>query len=267
MTPWRGPGPGRPGVPLPPDRMPLARGGRPLKRWTWVGAFGPEAIVCAARVTVAGVPVAWWCVLDRVAGVAAEGRGGVSVSPSSLRVRGRAELALSVAGEPVEVVSPHGGAYAWTRKTIARAAGWVAAGGARRPLEARAIVDESAGYHARRTAWKWSAGMGTTRSGAAVAWNLVAGLHDADGASERTVWLDGAAHEAGPAAFGDGLDRAGDGSWRISCAREHVLRLRRNLVLVSSDLEQRFGAVTGSLPVAGELAEGWGVMERHDVRW
>ena len=247
--------------------MPLARGGRPLKRWTWVGVFGPEAILCAARVTVAGVPVAWWCVLDRVSGVAVEGRGGVSVSASSLRVRGRAELAFEVAGDPVEVVSPHDGSYAWTRKTPARASGWVAARGERRPLDAHAIVDESAGYHARRTAWRWSAGVGTTPSGAPVAWNLVAGMHDGDEASERTVWLDGAARAVAPATFGDDLGWAGGEPWRIACAREHVLRLRTNFVVARSDLEQRFGAVTGSLPFAGELAAAWGVMERHDVRW
>ena len=60
---WRGPGPGRPAVPLPPERMPPLRGGRPLKRWRWVGAFGEDAMVCAAtrvgrpraRVVVGGV--------------------------------------------------------------------------------------------------------------------------------------------------------------------------------------------------------------------
>lgn len=252
--------------------MPLACAGRPLKQWTWAGAFGPDAIVCAARVTVAGVPVAWWSVLDRVSGLAVEGRGGVSVSASSLRVGGRAELAFEVAGDPIEAVSPHGRSYAWTRKTPARASGWVDAGGERRPFDARAIVDESAGYHARRTAWRWSAGVGTTESGAAVAWNLVAGLHDG-AASERTVWIDGEPSELGAVAFGDDLGSAtGLGwvacePWRLSCAEEHVLRLQQNFVVVRSDLEQRFGAVTGSLPVAGDLAEAWGVMERHDVRW
>jgi len=63
---WRGSSSerdGRPsGVPLPPARMPLLRGGRPLKRWRWVGAFSEDAMACAARVFVGGVPVTWWAV-------------------------------------------------------------------------------------------------------------------------------------------------------------------------------------------------------------
>jgi Protein of unknown function (DUF2804) len=236
---------------------------RPLKRWTWVGAFGEEAIVCAARAWVAGVPASWWCVLDRRTGAASEGRGGVTVSPSALRIRGRASLEVG-GGSPIEVVSPHGRAWAWTRKTGGGTArGWVALGDERVAVEAGAIVDESAGYHARHTVWRWSAGAGVAASGAAVAWNLVAGLHDADGASERRVWVDGVPHEVGPVEFGDDLERVAG----LECAREHVLRQRRNLLVVRSDLEQRFGAVTGTLPVAGELARAWGVVERHDVRW
>ena len=41
------------------------------------------------------------------------------------------------------------------------------------------FVDESAGYHARHTAWRWSAGIGRTDDGRRVAWNLVDGVHDA----------------------------------------------------------------------------------------
>jgi hypothetical protein len=247
--------------------MAPVRAGRPLKRWTWVGAFGEAAIVCAARATVAGAPATWWCLLDRRTGAFADGTSGVDVSPSRLRVRGRADLALS-GGAPVEVVSPHGRAYAWTRKTGGGAArGWVVLGGERRPFEAGAIVDESAGYHARRTAWRWSAGAGVARSGAAVVWNLVAGLHDRDEGSERTVWVDGEPREVGPVAFGDDVAWVAREPWRLDCAAEHLFAQRRNLVIVRSDLEQRLGAVAGSLPVAGDLAAAWGVMERHDARW
>jgi hypothetical protein len=41
-----------------------------------------------------------------------------------------------------------------------------------------------------------------------VGWNLVSGVHDAPRASERTVWLDGAAHEVAP---GDVLRRPAGG--------------------------------------------------------
>jgi Protein of unknown function (DUF2804) len=257
---WRGPGPGRPRVPLPPERMPLARGGRPLKAWTYVGAFGPELMLCAARVRIGVLPVAWWAIWDRTAGRLVTGSRGVHVAPDRIRVAGHLELALGD-GAAIEVVSPHGGQYAWTRKRgDVTARGRV---GARRHVELRAIVDESAGYHARHTAWRWSAGVGFAATGEPVAWNLVAGMHDADEASERTVWIAGEPHEVGPVAFADDLSAVGG----LRFAAEATRADRRRLLVMSSDYAQPFGAFAGELPVAGPLREGWGVMERHDVRW
>jgi hypothetical protein len=201
----------------------------------------------------------------------ARGRGSVSVGPGRVAVAGRAvrfELALG-AGAPVEVVSPHERQYAWTRKRGGvEARGWIELGGARRPLELRAVVDESAGYHARRTAWRWSAGVGVAESGAPVAWNLVDGIHDAASASERTVWIAGEPREVGPVTFAEDL------SWvaprpaeALRFAAEAVRARRENLLLLRSDYEQPFGTFSGELPGAGTLREGWGVMERHEVRW
>lgn len=266
---WRGPGPGRPSVPLPPDPMPLVRGGRPLKAWRYVGAFGPELMLCAASVRIGPARIAWWAVWDRVAGRlvqrTARGHGGVTIEPGRLMVAGRA-VRLRLALEPgaaVEVVSPHGREYAWTRKQGGvDARGWIELAGERRTLDLRAVVDESAGYHARRTAWRWSAGVGSAASGAPVAWNLVDGIHDAPAASERTVWVDGEPHEVEPLPFSS---LSGVGGLRFEA--EAVRARREQLVLVRSDYEQPFGSFSGALPVAGPLREGWGVMERHDVRW
>jgi hypothetical protein len=273
VQPWRGTGgsaAGRPSVPLPPARMPVARGGRPLKAWTYVGAFGPELMLCAATARIGLLRIAWWAVWDRgdrrLLQRTARGRGGVSVDPRRVTVRGRAvrlELALGD-GTPVEVVSPHGREYAWTRKrggVIAR--GWIEVHGRRRELDLRAIVDESAGYHARRTAWRWSAGVGVAASGAPVAWNLADGIHDAPEASERTVWVGGAPRPVGPVAFAADLSSAGN----LRFAAEAVRSRRENLVALRSDYVQPFGTFAGELPGAGPLREGWGVMERHDVRW
>jgi hypothetical protein len=262
-----------------PPRV-LLRGGRPLKAWTWVGAFGPDVMLCAARVRIGGLPVAWWAVWDRQSGRmverSARGRGGVHVSPAGVRVQGRAvafELALDD-GAAVELVSPHGAQEIWTRKRAGvDARGWIAVDGARRPLALRAVVDESAGYHARHTAWRWSAGVGTAVSGEAVGWNLVDGVHDAPEHSERAVWVDGEPHAVGPVQFGDDLSwvapaRAPAGpSPRLVFGREATRVRRENLLVMRSDYEAPFGTFSGSLPVAGELREGYGVMERHDVRW
>jgi hypothetical protein len=250
--------------------MPRWRGGRPLKAWTYVGAFGPDVMLCAVRARVGPVVVAWWAVWDRarerLVARTARGSGGVRVNPRRLTVEGR-RVQLDVAlddGRAIEVVSPHGRQYAWTRKRGGvRARGWLELEGARRPLDLLAIVDESAGYHGRHTVWRWSAGAGVAESGSSVAWNLVAGIHDAAEASERTVWIDGEPHEVGPVTFADDLSSvAGLRFWP-----EAVRARRENLLLVRSDYEQPFGTFTGNLPVAGPLREGWGVMERHDVHW
>jgi hypothetical protein len=253
--------------------MEIVRGGRPLKCWTWVGAFGPDLMLCAARVRIGVLPVAWWAVWDRTSGRmierSARGRGGVDLSPTHLRVRGRAvQIDLSVGdGAPVEVTSPHGAQEIWTRKRAGVPAhGTVSVHGVTRAVELRAVVDESAGHHARHTAWRWTAGIGTAESGAAVAWNLVDGVHDGE-PSERAVWIDGVPHAVGPATFGDGLGWVESGGARLEFSREAVRARRENLVVLASDYEAPFGTFAGTLPVAGRLREGYGVMERHDVRW
>ncbi len=47
--PWRGPGAGRPDLPLPPAPMPLWRDSALRKRWRYVGFYGEELMLCAAR--------------------------------------------------------------------------------------------------------------------------------------------------------------------------------------------------------------------------
>lgn len=282
VVPWRGPTGARPSlsVPLPGDgsgRMPLLRGGRPLKEWRWVGCFGPEVMLCAASARIGILRVSWWAVWDRAQRTLAErtvhGRGGVEVGEDRVRVRdGTVEIDLSLdahACEGIDTVSPHGAQYAWTRKRGGvPMRGFAAIGDRRVEIDARGVIDDSAGYHARHTAWRWSAGVGALESGTAVAWNLVAGLHDDPAASERSIWIEGAAHEVGPVEFAadlSGVLFAEEGAlgFRAEAARARSERL----VVVSSDYEQPFGTFTGELPGAGRLAEGWGVMERHAARW
>jgi hypothetical protein len=165
-------------------------------------------------------------------------------------------------------VSPHGTQYAWTRKQGGvRFAGTAAVGARHFRIDAPGIVDDSAGYHARHTSWMWSAGVGATSTGTAVAWNLVSGLHDDATSSERTVWVDGTPQQVGPVEF-DGLDgvRFAEGG-ALAFEREVTRRHRENLLVVSTDYEQPFGSFTGALPHAGDLEGAGGVMERHSVRW
>jgi Domain of unknown function (DUF2804), C-terminal len=255
-VPWRGPDEGRPELPLPPAHMPLVRGGRPLKRWRWVGAFAPGAMACVARASIGGVPVTWWAAWDGER--LQEGTRGVRVGPGHATAPA-IDLRFDES-DGVGVVSPHGRQYIWTRKQAGLPIRGTLLG---RPFEGRGFVDDSAGYHARHTSWRWSAGVGTAESGAAVAWNLVDGVHDALHASERTVWVDGTPHHVQPLTFADDLSGVG----ALRCDAVAVRAHRQNRLVVASDYEMPFGRFSGSLPVAGALREGWGVMERHRVRW
>src|SRR5438874_2710742 len=170
---WRGPGPGRPqGVPLPPDRMPVLRGARLLKRWRYVGVFGPDLMLCIGLARIGPTLQSWWAVWDRETHKLHErtrrGRGGVRFARGRADVDdGRVQIALAFEEEPgIEVVTPDGGGYAWTRKQAAVAVrGQVYVKGAHRRVEALGMVDDSAGYHARETAWRWSTGVGVADDG------------------------------------------------------------------------------------------------------
>ena len=265
------------GLKLPPARMLHLQRGRPLKRWRYVGVYGPDWMLCVGDARIGPVPQRWWAIATPDGGLVDRttvGRGGVSVEPGRVSVRAPGlELELELdQGRPgaVETASPAAGGYIWTRKH-----GDVAARGEMRfrdrrtAVDAIAFIDESAGYHDRHTEWRWSAGTGRSPSGDRLAWNLVAGIHDAERDSERSVWVNGEPREVPPAEFADDLSgislAGGAGELRFEpwAAREENV----NLVLMRSRYRQPFGAFSGALPGVGELSEGYGVMEEHDVLW
>jgi hypothetical protein len=257
-------------LPLPPQRMRLFRGGRPLKRWRYVGIYRPDVMLCAGEAHVAALPRRWWAValpdgtlLER----AGARRAVAEVAPGRVRVRSASvaiELELDEA-PGIEVVSEHDGGYIWTRKQAGIGVrGHVALRGREWTIDdAAGFVDDSAGYHARHTVWRWSAGIGRARSGEHVAWNLVEGIHDARHASERTVWVDGEPHEVGPQRFAPDLSSVGGLRFTPWAVREE----RTNRVLVRSSYRQPFGTFSGELPGPLALASGHGVMEWHDAHW
>jgi Domain of unknown function (DUF2804), C-terminal len=256
--------------------MPRFRSGRPLKRWRYLGVYTPELMLCVGNARVGGVPQRWWAIalpggtlFERTT----TRRGGIELSLDRAAVEARAvqngelvsvELALGPR-PPVEVVSPHGGSYIWTAKRAP-----VPVRGSVR-VDRRAwdldgehgFIDDTGGYHARHTAWRWSGGVGSTDDGRRVAWNLVDGVHDAPTASERTVWVDGEPREVEPQEFAADLSRVGGLAFSPWAVREHSM----SLGLVRSRYSQPFGAFAGELPGGLVLAEGHGVMEEHDVTW
>lgn len=274
--PWRGsPAERPPSLVVPPARMPLVRDGRPLKRWSYVAAFSERLMLCAAEVRIGPLRQSFWAVWDRERRALREhtdllGRGvrvrdrTVVVDHPGLRARLRVEP-----GTSVETASPHGPSWIWTRKEAGmRVHGTATVAGEEISVDARGCVDESAGYHARRTAWRWSAGVGDLEDGRPVAWNLVEGLHDAARASERTVWVAGVPHEVGPVRFAADLGAVAFAEGGALTFTAEATRARRDELLVAgSDYVQPFGTFAGALPGAGVLAGGLGVMERHTARW
>jgi len=273
--PWRGPGPGRPDLPLPPGPMPLWRDGGLRKRWRYVGFYGEGLMLCAARAEVGPTGQCFWALWDREEGRELDhtslrpGSREVVLDGPRLKIDApglHAALHLGDAS-PIESICPSGDGWGWTRKRAGvPMTGRVELPGRRIDLDGFGVDDESAGYQARHTSWHWSAGVGTAADGRALAWNLVEGINDPPEGSERAVWVDGVAHEPAPVSF-DGLDAVGfaEGS-RLDFEPGAERSRDDNFLLVRSTYRHRFGTFTGRLDGI-ELSEGRGVMESHTALW
>jgi hypothetical protein len=264
-------------VPIPPAHMALLRGGRPLKRWRYVAAFSDELMLCAAVAAVGPGRSSWWAVWDRERGILAEhtrtlgpaivrfGDGGrVRVADRGVRI----DLVIDEGGA-VDSLNAHGAQYVWTRKQAARPCrGRVVVAGRVIAVDALAIVDDTAGYHARATEWWWSAGVGRDAAGEPVGWNLATGVNDGPTASERSVWSGGVAREVGPVVFARDLSAVSFAEGGALAFEEEAARERRDdMLVVRSDYRQPFGRYSGSLPGVGHLDCGAGVMEYHVAQW
>jgi hypothetical protein len=271
--------------------MPLLRGTRPLKRWRYVAIFCDELMACAASVRVGPAHQTFWAVLLRDGSDSAglwertrllPRRGALELSPGRLVVndtstqpsaRGH-EVRLDFALDEdagIAATCPHGsGGYVWTRKQAGIAArGTISIGGAApRAIEARAVVDDTAGYHARVTEWRWAAGVGVDPMGTPLAFNLVEGVNDPPRGSERAVWVAGGPREVAPVSFATDLSsiRCEDGS-ELHFAAQAQRSRRENLLVVRSEYRAPFGAFSGTLPGGLQLARGLGVVEHHRARW
>ncbi|HEY2604034.1 MAG TPA: DUF2804 family protein [Thermoleophilaceae bacterium] len=234
------------------------------KRWRWVGVFSPELMLCAGDAWVGPLRRRWWSVV-LPDGTHAHGWRGVRSRPGRAVVHGIVDIRLEE-NDGFELTSTTAaGNSIWTRKQggVPARGRVTLPGSPPRDVDARAIVDDSAGRHDRHTFWRWSAGVGSAGDGTPVAWNLVDGIHDAPGASERRVWRDGESVEVGPVEFAPDLSRvAGLAFTPWAERRENV-----NLLVLRSRYRQPFGSFSGELPDGTRLREGYGVMEEHDALW
>ncbi|MGK2955998.1 MAG: DUF2804 family protein [Solirubrobacterales bacterium] len=275
--PWRGPGEGRPDLPIPPGPMPIFRHGVMRKKWRYVGFYGDDVMLCAAQILIGPFRNCFWSLWDRRTGEVME---HTQIKPGSPEVRMegnyvelsadglRASLVLGHA-EPIESICPSGRGWGWTRKRAGvPMAGKVKAGGRTWQIDGLGVDDESAGYQARRTAWSWSAGIGVAADGRNLGWNLVSGINDTLVNSERAIWVDGIPIEPEPVVF-EGLDgiRFREGG-RLDFNFDGIAERHRNdnFGLIKSDYLHRFGTFKGQLDDI-ELESAAGVMEEHAAVW
>jgi hypothetical protein len=255
--------------------MPLRRDGQNRKRWRYIGLYGEELMLCAARAEVGPLGQAFWVLWDRrgesqhAHTILRPGSHEVRMEGPSLEIDSRGLRASLRLGEcsPVESICPSGSGWGWTRKRAGvPIEGTVEIPGKRWEVSGLGVDDESAGYHQRHTSWHWSAGVGRGADGRALAWNLVEGVNDPVESSERAIWVEGEPLEPAPVHFDDvkAVELA-DGS-RLDFAAESERARNENFLLVRSRYRHRFGTFSGSLGGL-RLAEGFGVMEEHHAVW
>jgi Protein of unknown function (DUF2804) len=255
--------------------MPLRRDGGLRKRWRYVGFYGEELMLCAARAEVGPLSQSFWVLWDRERGrelahtALRPGSREVILDGPRLLIDApglHADLHLGEAA-PIESICPSGPGWGWTRKRAGvPITGQVEVPGRGISLAGFGVDDESAGYQARRTSWHWSAGVGTATDGRALAWNLVEGINDPPEKSERAIWVDCVPHEPAPVSF-DGLDavRFAEAS-RLDFSAGAERARDDNFLLLRSTYRHRFGTFSGRLDGI-ELAAGRGVMESHTAVW
>ena len=221
-------------------------------------------MLCVGDARVAGMRQRWWAVA-LPDGSLFEGSRGVSVEAGRVHVRGVLDLELALPAG-VEVVSPHGRSYVWT--TQARA------GARARHRDAPA---------ARRSSWTATTASSTTPPATTHGTRPGGGRRGSAAATTGARWRGtswtacttrsrtasapsgstAAAQEVPPQEFADDLSRVGDLEFREWSARES----NRNLLVMRNRYRQPFGEFSGTLPGGLALAEGYGVMEGHDVLW
>src|SRR4051812_38547322 len=195
-----------------------------------------------------------------------EGHGGVPLDGPRGFVSAR-DVTIALRGSEEGGVETRHADEVWTRKQAGvPVQGSIIVQGRSYEVDCLGAVDDTRGRHRRHTTWMWSAGGGRTADGRRIGWNLVTGVNDEPLGSERCIWIDGAPSEPGPVTFAPDLSRvdfAEGGGLEFSAwgARED----HTNYLLIRSDYRQPFGTFSGVLPGGVELAEGYGVMEWHDV--
>lgn len=244
------------------------------KKWRYVGVYGEDLMICAAVVHVGPFTQTFWSIWDRATKTLHEAthqrNTAVQVPDGRLLVNdGGVEIDLKLEVTPgFEVTTPAGKSWMWTRKQLGiRAQGTVRVGGREVEVDSLGMIDDSAGYHPRKTLWRWSTGVGKDSQGRDVAWNFVNGMHDSPADNENAIWIDGERTKVSIAPIADDLSTITIGNESLTFHQEAERGAKSNLLVVRSEYRQPFGRFTGTLPGVGEITDAYGVMEFHNVVW
>ncbi|HEY4118549.1 MAG TPA: DUF2804 domain-containing protein [Byssovorax sp.] len=194
-------------------------------------------------------------------------------------VRATCELDGTDAPSPIGVVAkiPGGVVDATEKRALLRVKKGSARVGAREIDLAGAIAgyDYTHGLLARRTAWRWSYGLGHAKTGERVAWNLVEGFV---GEPECALWIDGELHGVGVGQFtfdaAQPLERwaikSACGAVDVTFAPGALHAEKKDFGVVASRFVQPVGVYRGALRVGErtlEIEDVLGVAEDQDVLW
>ena len=204
-------------------------------------------------------------------------RAGGKISFKAKWGRAEADLLFDAgrAPRPITAIAPVGmpGRFDFTQKTVLMPAeGQIRAGNSTFPVDGElAGIDQTHGYLARDTAWRWAFALG--RAGARpVAFNFSEGFLQGEG--ENAVWIDGEPRAAGPVAFTfTGSEplapwriRSEDGRVDLTFTPEGYRAQTIDLKVISSRYLQPFGTFSGR--INGLAIEALpGVTEDHAARW
>jgi hypothetical protein len=244
---------------------------RPLKRWRYVGAYGPDVMACVGDAQIGPFRQRFWAVCEPgrpVVDCTTLGRGGVRMDGSRALVDTPGVKIDLTVEEDGGVETRHRDSV-WTRKQAGvPVRGAIEVHGRSYEVDCLGAVDDTEGRHARHTTWIWSAGVGRSEAGERIGWNLVTGVNDTPERSERCVWLEGVPSHVAPVRFEEDLSRVtfADGG-ALDFTEWGSRDDRTNMLILRSSYRQPFGTFSGVLPGGVELAEGYGVMEWHDAWW
>src|SRR4051794_38410816 len=181
---------------------------RPLKRWRYVGAYGPEVMACVGDARIGPFRQRFWAVCEPGRPVIARttlGRGGVRMEGSRALVS-HDGVRIDLTVEEDGGVETRHRDEVWTRKQAGvPVRGSIDVEGRSYEVDCLGAVDETSGRHRRHTTWRWSTGGGRSTDGRRIGWTLVTGVNDELTGSERCVWTDGEPREVGPVEFADDL--------------------------------------------------------------